>query len=39
MSETRNSPIVSTGKGSSSRANEFRPRVLVVDDECVIADT
>jgi DNA-binding response OmpR family regulator len=39
MNETRNSPIVSTGKGSSSRASEYRPRVLVVDDECVIADT
>ncbi len=39
MNETRNSPIVSTGKGSLSRANESRPRVLVVDDECVIADT
>jgi DNA-binding response OmpR family regulator len=39
MNETRNSPIVSAGKGSSSSANEFRPRVLVVDDECVIADT
>jgi DNA-binding NtrC family response regulator len=30
---------VSAGKGSSSSANEFRARVLVVDDECVIADT
>ena len=39
MNETRNSPIVSTGKGSSSHASEYRPRVLVVDDECVIADT
>ncbi len=39
MNETRNSPIVSNGKGSPSRANEYRPRVLVVDDECVIADT
>ena len=39
MNETRNSPIVLTGKGPSSRANEYRPRVLVVDDEGVIADT
>ncbi len=39
MNETRNSPIVSTGKGSSSSASEYRPRVLVVNDECVIADT
>ena len=39
MNETRNSPVVSTGKGSSSHASEYRPRILVVDDECVIADT
>ena len=39
MSETRKSPIVSIGKGSSSHASESRPRVLVVDDECVVADT
>ena len=39
MNETRNSPIVSAGKRSSSHASEYRPRVLVVDDECVIADT
>jgi DNA-binding response OmpR family regulator len=39
MNETRNSPIVRTGKGSSSHASEYRPRILVVDDECVIADT
>jgi DNA-binding response OmpR family regulator len=39
MSGTRNSPIVSTGKAPSSEASEFRPRVLVVDDETAIADT
>ncbi len=39
MNETRNSPIVSRGEGPSSRASEYRPRVLVVDDECLIADT
>ena len=39
MSETRKSPIVSIGKESSSHASESRPRVLVVDDECVVADT
>ncbi len=39
MNETRNSPIVWTGKGSSTHASEYRPRILVVDDECVIADT
>lgn len=39
MNETRNSPIVSSAKGPSYCASEFCPRVLVVDDECVIADT
>ncbi len=39
MNETRNSPIVSSAKGPSSCASEYCPRVLVVDDECVIADT
>jgi CheY-like chemotaxis protein len=39
MSETRNSPIVSNGKAPVSHATEYRPRVLVVDDETAIADT
>jgi CheY-like chemotaxis protein len=39
MNGTRNYPIVSTGKRTSSRADGYRPRVLVVDDEAVIADT
>ncbi|MGA9063593.1 MAG: response regulator [Terracidiphilus sp.] len=39
MNGTRNSPVVSTGKAPSSHASEYRPRVLVVDDESVIADT
>ena len=39
MNATRNSPIVSRGEGSLSRASKYRPRVLVVDDECLIADT
>jgi len=38
MNGTRNSPIVSVGK-TSSRESQYRPRVLVVDDESVIADT
>lgn len=39
MSGTRNSPIVSADKTPSPRKIEYRPRVLVVDDESVIADT
>jgi len=39
MNRTRTSPIVSPGEKQSPRAGEFRPRVLVVDDETVIADT
>ena len=39
MSETRQSPIVSKGKALSSCGDGNRPRVLVVDDETVIADT
>lgn len=38
MNGTRNSPIVSVGK-TSPRESQYRPRVLVVDDESVIADT
>lgn len=39
MKETRNSPVVLTEEPLSAHANENRPRVLVVDDESVIADT
>lgn len=39
MSETRNSPIVSTEKAPTAHGNGHRPRVLVVDDETAIADT
>ncbi len=39
MSGTRNSPIVPTGKEPASHASEYRPRILVVDDESSIADT
>jgi CheY-like chemotaxis protein len=39
MNGTRNSPIVSTGQAPSAHANSHRPRVLVVDNESVIADT
>lgn len=39
MDGTRNSPIVSTGEAPSARQNKHHPRVLVVDDECAIADT
>jgi CheY-like chemotaxis protein len=39
MNRTCTSPIVSPGEKQSPRAGEFRPRVLVVDDETVIADT
>jgi len=39
MKGPRNSPIVSTEKLPSLRAGEYRPTVLVVDDESVIADT
>jgi CheY-like chemotaxis protein len=39
MSGTRNSPIVATGKEPASHASEYRPRILVVDDQSAIADT
>jgi CheY-like chemotaxis protein len=40
MNKTRNSPLVSNGKDTSSQASEQRGRrILVVDDEEVIADT
>ncbi len=39
MNGTRNSPVVSAGKAPSFHASEHRPRVLVVDDEPIIADT
>ena len=39
MSGTRNSPIVSNGQEPLSHPTEYRPRVLVVDDESAIADT
>ena len=37
--ETRMSPVVSIDQAPSSAPSEYRPRVLVVDDESVIADT
>jgi CheY-like chemotaxis protein len=39
MNRPRFSPIVPNGEMRPSRANEFQPRVLVVDDESTIADT
>lgn len=36
---TRNSPVVSIDKVPLTDPSEYRPRVLVVDDESVIADT
>ncbi|MGB7267817.1 MAG: response regulator [Terracidiphilus sp.] len=39
MNGTRKSPIVSTEDAPSAHKNGHRPRVLVVDDECAIADT
>lgn len=39
MSETRNSPIVPVGEAPNFHGFNFRPRVLVVDDETSIADT
>jgi DNA-binding response OmpR family regulator len=39
MSGTRNTPIVPVGEATSFHGFNFRPRVLVVDDETSIADT
>ena len=39
MNRTRTFPVVSIDKTATPPANEYRPRVLVVDDESVIADT
>ncbi|MGH9606467.1 MAG: response regulator [Terracidiphilus sp.] len=39
MSQTRKFSAVSTDKVSSADSTEYRPRVMVVDDESVIADT
>jgi DNA-binding response OmpR family regulator len=39
MSGTRNTPIVPVGEAPSFHEFDFRPRVLVVDDETSIADT
>jgi DNA-binding response OmpR family regulator len=39
MARPSNSPILSLGERQSPLTGEFRPRVLVVDDETVIADT
>jgi DNA-binding response OmpR family regulator len=39
MSGTRNTPIVPVGEAPSFHEHDFRPRVLVVDDETSIADT
>ncbi len=39
MSGTRNTPIVPVGEAPSFHELDFRPRVLVVDDETSIADT
>lgn len=36
---TRKSPVVSIDKSEPPSAGEYRPSVLVVDDESVIADT
>jgi len=39
MSGTRNAPIVPVGEAPTFHELDFRPRVLVVDDETSIADT
>jgi CheY-like chemotaxis protein len=39
MNETQNSPFAFSGNPLSAHSNGHRPRVLVVDDEAVIADT
>jgi DNA-binding response OmpR family regulator len=39
MSGTRNTPIVPVGEAPTFHEVDFRPRVLVVDDETAIADT
>jgi CheY-like chemotaxis protein len=39
MNETQNSPFAFSGNLLSAHSNGHRPRVLVVDDEAVIADT
>ena len=39
MSGTRNTPIVPVGEAPNFHGFNFRPRVLVVDDEISIADT
>jgi DNA-binding NtrC family response regulator len=39
MSGTQNAPVALTGNLLSAHSNGHRPRVLVVDDEAVIADT
>lgn len=36
---TRKSPVVSIDKSDSASAADYRPSVLIVDDESVIADT
>jgi DNA-binding response OmpR family regulator len=39
MNSLRKSPSISTGEKQSFQAGEYRPRVLIVDDEAAIADT
>jgi DNA-binding NtrC family response regulator len=39
MNGTQNSPVAFTGNPLSAHSNGHRPRVLVVDDEEIIADT
>jgi len=39
MNGTQNAPVALTGNLLSAHSNGNRPRVLVVDDEAVIADT
>jgi DNA-binding NtrC family response regulator len=39
MNGTQNSPVAFTGNPLSAHSNGHRPRVLVVDDEAIIADT
>ena len=39
MNGTRNTPIVPVGEAPLFHEHDFRPRVLVVDDEPSIADT